>query len=70
MRAKYLGAAPLAAIESVVRVVGRMVVCVDAAADVNTAMISSLSSGEPSTSVPSRPSASPDSSPARRSTPA
>ena len=41
------------AIESVVRAVGRIVVCVDADADVSTEMISSLSSGEPNTLVPS-----------------
>ena len=42
------------AIESVVRAVGRIVVCVDADADVSTAMISSLSHGEPKTSCRAR----------------
>src|SRR3954452_25518961 len=46
------GIARQRAIDSVVRAVGRIVVCVDAAADVSTAMISSLSSGEPNTWVP------------------
>ena len=41
------------AIESVVRAVGRIVVCVDAAAELSTATIRSLSSGEPSTPPPS-----------------
>ena len=41
------------AIESVVRAVGRIVVWVDAAAEVSTATIRSLSSGEPSTPPPS-----------------
>jgi hypothetical protein len=41
------------AIESVVRAVGRIVVWVDAAADDSTATISSLSSGEPKTPLPS-----------------
>ena len=40
------------AIESVVRAVGRIVVWVEAAAEVRTAMIRSLSSGEPKTSEP------------------
>ena len=40
------------AIESVVRAVGRIVVCVDAEAEVRTVMISSLSSGDPNTPVP------------------
>ena len=53
IRAKTFGNAPCAAIESVARVVGRIVVWVDADADVSTAMISSLSQGEPSTSLPS-----------------
>ena len=47
------GIALARAIESVVRAVGRIVVWVDAAAEVSTAMIRSLSSGEPKTSVPS-----------------
>ena len=34
------------AIDSVVRAVGRIVVCVEAEAEVSTAMISSLSSGD------------------------
>src|SRR6195952_2820169 len=46
------GAARLAAIESAERVAGRIVVWHEAEADVSTAMISSLSQGEPSTSVP------------------
>src|SRR5436190_9927766 len=41
------------AIDSVVRAVGRIVVCVEAEAEVSTAMIISLSSGEPNTLVPS-----------------
>ena len=36
------------------RVAGRIVVCVDADADVSTAMIRSLSSGEPNTSLAER----------------
>jgi hypothetical protein len=47
-----LGAAPLKAIDSEVRAVGRMVVWHDAATEVSTAMTSSLSRGDPSTSVP------------------
>ena len=35
------------------RAVGRIVVCVEAEAEVSTAMISSLSHGEPKTLVPS-----------------
>ena len=53
MAAHRAGAAFQAAIDSDVRAVGRIVVWVDAAAEVSTAMISSLSRGEPSTSVPS-----------------
>ena len=53
MFANILGIAPCAAIESVVRAVGRMVVWVDADAEVSTAMIRSLSHGEPMTSLPS-----------------
>ena len=45
--------APWAAIESDVRAVGRIVVWVEAEADVSTAMMRSLSHGEPSTSHPS-----------------
>ena len=56
--AKLFGSAPWLAIESVVRVVGRIVVCVEADAEVRTAMISSLSHGDPSTSLPSAPSTS------------
>ena len=41
------------AIDSVVRAVGRIVVCVEAEAEVSTAMISSLSRVPPSTPVPS-----------------
>ncbi len=52
------GIAPERAIDSVVRAVGRIVVCVDAAADVSTAMISRLSNVPPSTSVPRIASAS------------
>ena len=48
-----LGSAPQRAIDRLVRAVGRIVVCVDAAAELSTAMISSLSSGEPKTWVPS-----------------
>ena len=43
MRPSALGAAPCLAIERVVRAVGRIVVCVDAAAEVSTARIRSLS---------------------------
>jgi hypothetical protein len=43
------GKAPWRAIEKLVRAVGRIVVCVEADAELSTAMISSLSSGEPST---------------------
>ena len=46
---KILGIAPTRAIDSVVRAVGRMVVWVDAEAEVSTAMIRILSSGEPNT---------------------
>ena len=53
MRPKTAGIAFQRAIESVVRAVGRIVVWVDADADVSTAMISSLSHGEPKTLVPS-----------------
>ena len=38
--------------DSDVRAVGRIVVCVDAAAEVSTAMMRILSSGEPNTSLP------------------
>ena len=50
--ASAAGAALARAIESAVRDVGRIVVCVDAAADVSTAMMRILSSGEPKTSLP------------------
>ena len=53
-RAERPGIAPARAIDSVVRAVGRIVVWVDAAAEVSTAMIRSLSSGEPKTSVAER----------------
>ena len=46
------GAARLAAIESAERVAARIVVWHEADADVSTATISSLSHGDPSTSVP------------------
>ena len=45
--AQQAGTAPLAPIDSAVRAVGRIVVWVDAAAEVRIAMIRSLSSGEP-----------------------
>src|SRR3954471_17437263 len=48
-----LGIAPQRAIDSDVRAVGRIVVCVEAAAELRTAMIRILSSGEPNTCVPS-----------------
>ena len=53
MRPRIAGIALARAIDSEVRAVGRIVVWVDAAAEVSTAMITSLSSGEPSTCVPS-----------------
>ena len=43
---------------AIVRAVGRIVVCVEADADVRTAMIRSLSSREPSTALPSGASTS------------
>ena len=46
------GIARARAIDSDVRAVGRIVVWVDAAADVSTAMIRILSSGLPNTSLP------------------
>jgi hypothetical protein len=70
MRPRIAGIAFARAIDSEVRAVGRIVVCVDAAAEVSTAMITSLSSGEPSTCVPRSPSASPESSLAIASGPA
>ena len=51
MRPSDSGIARARAIDSDVRAVGRIVVCVEAAAEVSTAMISSLSSGEPRTVV-------------------
>ena len=62
MAPRLAGIAPARAIDSEVRAVGRIVVCVDAAAEVSTAMITSLSRPTPSTWVPSSPSASPESS--------
>ena len=53
MRPSDSGIAFARAIDSDVRAVGRIVVWVEAAAEVSTAMISSLSSGEPRTAVPS-----------------
>ena len=52
-RPKAAGIAFHCAIDSVVRAVGRIVVCVEAEAEVSTQMISSLSSGEPNTPLPS-----------------
>src|SRR5690349_12948965 len=46
------GIAPNRAIERVVLAVGRIVVCVEADAEVSTAMISSLSHGDPKTLPP------------------
>ena len=50
MRPSAAGIAFARAIESVVREAGRIVVCVDASADVSTAITTTWSSGEPSTS--------------------
>src|SRR5690349_14143397 len=50
--AKCFGIAPWADIDSVARGVGRIVVCVEADADVSTAMISSLSRCHGRTSPP------------------
>ena len=47
----FAGIALARAIDSDVRAVGRIVVCVDAAAEVSTAMIRILSSGVPNTSL-------------------
>src|SRR5712691_3587921 len=58
MRAKYFGIAPCEAIERVVLEVGRIVVCAEAEA--STAMISSLSHGDPSTASPRALSTSPE----------
>jgi hypothetical protein len=52
IRPKTEGIAPQCAIDRVVLAVGRIVVCVDAAADVSTAMIRSLSQPEPNTRPP------------------
>ncbi len=51
--ANCFGIAPCADIDSVARVVGKIVVCVDADAEVSTAMISSLSRCHGSTWPPS-----------------
>src|SRR5579864_7464708 len=51
--AKCFGIAPCAAIARVARVVGKIVVCVEAEADVSTAMISSLSRCQGMTWLPS-----------------
>ena len=47
------GIAPHFAIDSVVRAVGRIVVCVEAAAEVSTATIRNFTPTDPSTPVPS-----------------
>ncbi len=47
------GIAPHFAIDSVVRAVGRIVVCVEAAAEVSTAMIRNLTPTDPRTPLPS-----------------
>ncbi len=47
------GIAPQRAMDSDVRAVGRIVVCVEAAAELSTAMMRILSSGEPNTCEPS-----------------
>src|SRR3954447_17019844 len=52
IRPKIAGIAFWRAIDRLVRAVGRIVVWVEADADVSTAMISSLSSPEPSTPLP------------------
>ena len=49
-----LGIAPHFAIDSVVRAVGRIVVCVEAAAEVRTATIRNFTPTEPSTPLPER----------------
>src|ERR1700751_852350 len=53
MRPKISGSASHFAIDRVVRAVGRIVVWVDADADVSTAMIRSLYQGDPKTCLPS-----------------
>src|SRR5213596_2316126 len=58
MRPRMRGSAPWRAIESVVRAVGRIVVWVDAAADVRTARMSALSSGDGKTRPPRKLSTS------------
>src|SRR3989442_1187010 len=58
IRPSARGIAPCLAIESVVRAVGRMVVCVEADADVRTARTRSLSQPEPKTLLPRKLSAS------------
>src|SRR5215468_2166769 len=50
---KVLGIAPQRAIDRLVRAVGRIVVWVEAAAELSTAMMRILSSGEPKTLLPS-----------------
>src|SRR3954453_9593285 len=52
MRPKAFGIEPNRAIDRVVRAVGRIVVWVDAEAEVSTAMIRILSRGEPKTCPP------------------
>ena len=65
------GIARARAIDSVVRDAGRIVVCVDASADVSTAITTIWSSGEPSTSPASEEKiASSSSNSAIRSSPA
>src|SRR5262245_3850586 len=49
---KVFGSAPQRAIDRLVRAVGRIVVCVEAAAELSTAMIRILSSGDPNTLLP------------------
>jgi hypothetical protein len=49
--ASDLGSAPCAAIDRLVRAVGRIVVCVDAIADISTAIISSSVPGLPTIAV-------------------
>ena len=68
--AHIAGMAPFAPIESAVRAVGRIVVWVDAAAEVRTAMIRILSSGEPRTSLAMSAKMSLSPAAASRSTPA
>src|SRR5947199_9644926 len=49
IRPNAFGIAPKRAMDNVVRAVGRIVVCVDAEAEVRTVMMRSLSSGDPNT---------------------